>query len=119
MVSTAMQGGCTCENSNYLRLNTGNVELAGTFAPKPLGMSGANDWTKEIETKGYPELQRLYALFDARDHVFAKALTQFPHNYNAASRALMYAFFNKHLKIGASEPIEERDFKPRLQTSDR
>ncbi|MGL6195493.1 MAG: hypothetical protein ACRC2T_11805, partial [Thermoguttaceae bacterium] len=25
MVSTAMQGGCTCENADYLRVNTGNV----------------------------------------------------------------------------------------------
>ena len=39
MVSTAMQGGCTCENCCYLRMGTGNVELAGLFAPKPLGMT--------------------------------------------------------------------------------
>ncbi|HJZ94855.1 MAG TPA: acetylxylan esterase, partial [Gemmataceae bacterium] len=52
MVSTAMQGGCICENCSYLRVRTGNIELAGLFAPKPLGMSAANDWTKEIETKG-------------------------------------------------------------------
>src|SRR5262245_32881627 len=41
MVSTAMQGGCVCENAPGLRVGTGNVELAGLFAPKPLGMSGA------------------------------------------------------------------------------
>jgi len=28
MVSTAMQGGCTCENASLLRVNTGNVEFA-------------------------------------------------------------------------------------------
>src|SRR5262249_15776284 len=39
MVSTAMQGGCICENCSYLRVRTGNIELAGLFAPKPLGMS--------------------------------------------------------------------------------
>src|SRR5206468_4262871 len=39
MVSTAMQGGCVCENCSYLRQDTGNVELAALFAPKPLGMS--------------------------------------------------------------------------------
>ena len=35
-----MQGGCVCENAPYLRVGTGNVEIAGLFAPKPLGMSG-------------------------------------------------------------------------------
>ena len=28
MVSTAMQGGCTCENASLLRVGTGNVEIA-------------------------------------------------------------------------------------------
>src|SRR4029077_1929707 len=46
MVSTAMQGGCICETCSYLRVGTGNIELAGLFAPKPLGMSAADDWTK-------------------------------------------------------------------------
>src|SRR6202000_2056623 len=32
MVSTAMQGGCTCESACLLRVNTGNVEFAALFA---------------------------------------------------------------------------------------
>ena len=36
MVSARMQGGCTCENADYLRVGTGNVELAALFAPRPL-----------------------------------------------------------------------------------
>ena len=62
MVTTAMQGGCTCENASLLRIGTGNVEFAALFAPKPLGMTAANDWTKEMATKGFPELQKHYAL---------------------------------------------------------
>ncbi len=62
MVSTAMQGGCTCENASLLRVNTGNIEFAALFAPKPQGMTSADDWTKEMSTKGFPELQQLYAL---------------------------------------------------------
>src|SRR5262249_49589861 len=54
MVSTAMQGGCICENCSYLRIDTGNIEFAGLFAPKPLGMTGADDWTIDIERKGLP-----------------------------------------------------------------
>ncbi len=33
MVSTAMQGGCTCENCDYLRVGTGNIEFAAMAAP--------------------------------------------------------------------------------------
>ena len=112
MVSTAMQGGCTCENACLLRIGTGNIELAGLFAPKPLGMTGADDWTREIATKGYPELRQLYQLLGVEDRVMAKALVHFGHNYNYVSRAVMYQFMNKHLQLGLSEPIVEEDFVP-------
>ena len=112
MVSTAMQGGCTCENCDYLRVSTGNIELAGLFAPKPLGMTGAMDWTHEIATKGLPELQKLYALYGVEGNVMAKPLLQFGHNYNYVSRGVMYNWFNRHLGLGHSEPIVEEDFKP-------
>ena len=112
MVSTAMQGGCVCENCSYLRVGTGNVEIAGLFAPKPLGMSGANDWTKEIETKGLPELKALYKLYGVEENVAAKCHPEFDHNYNQVSRELMYNWFNKHLKLGLAEPVTEKPFKP-------
>src|SRR5205085_5253794 len=107
-----MQGGCVCENAPYLRLGTGNVEIAGLFAPKPLGMTGADDWTKEIESKGLPELKQLYKLYDAEDRVMAKCFPQFDHNYNQVSREVMYNWFNKHLKLGLTETVEEKPFKP-------
>ena len=58
MVSTAMQGGCTCENASCLRIGAGNVDFAALFAPRPLGLTAADDWTREMETKGFPELDR-------------------------------------------------------------
>ncbi len=112
MVSTAMQGGCPCENACYLRIGTGNVELAAVMAPKPLGLLAADDWTKEIATKGLPELKKLYGLFGAEELVMAKPLLQFPHNYNYVSREVMYHWLNKHLKLGLEEPIVEEDFRP-------
>jgi hypothetical protein len=86
MVSTAMQGGCTCENASCLRLNTGNVEIAALMAPRPLGMTAANDWTAEIETKGLPELQAHYALLGAPPGTVQGKKLEFGHNYNARSR---------------------------------
>ena len=112
MVSTAMQGGCNCENAPYLRIDTGNVEFAALFAPKPLGMTAADDWTHEMATKGFPELKQHYKLFGAEDNVMLKPLLQFGHNYNYVSRAVIYSWFNKHLKLGLADPIVEEDYRP-------
>jgi len=111
MVSTDMQGGCPCENCNLLRVDTGNVELAGLFAPRPIAMTGANDWTSEIQTKGYPELQKLYGLYDKPEDVFCVSYLQFGHNYNYVTRRVMYHWFNKHLGLRHKEPIVEKDYQ--------
>jgi dienelactone hydrolase len=112
MVSTAMQGGCTCENASLLRVNTGNVEFAALFAPKPQGMNSANDWTKEMATKGFPELQRLYAMYGKKNSVFLQRGEHFPHNYNAVTRSAFYTFLNKHFQLGFPAPVIETDFDP-------
>jgi dienelactone hydrolase len=112
MVSTSMQGGCTCENASLLRVNTGNVEFAALFAPKPQGMTSANDWTKEMSTKGFPELQQLYDLLGAKDEVMLNRGEHFPHNYNAVSRSAFYTWLNRHFKLGAKEPVIEQDYEP-------
>ncbi|GAB4139585.1 MAG: hypothetical protein Tsb009_08560 [Planctomycetaceae bacterium] len=112
MVSTGMQGGCICENAEYLRIGINNIALAALFAPKPQAMSGADDWTKEIETKGYPELRQVYSLYGKPENISAKAFPQFKHNYNQVAREMMYEWFNEHLKLGHKSPIKERDFNP-------
>ncbi len=111
MVSTAMQGGCTCENASDLRIGTGNVEFAALFAPKPIAMSAADDWTVEMKTKGFPELLQQYRLLDAADNAMLLSRTEFKHNYNSVTRHAMYHWFNKHLKLGVKEPIQETEIK--------
>jgi len=112
MVSTAMQGGCTCENACYLRIGTSNVEIAALFAPKPLGLTAANDWTREMPQKGFPELKQHYRMLGVEENVSLTALLQFGHNYNYPSRAAMYAWMNKHLHLSCAEPIVEQDYQP-------
>jgi dienelactone hydrolase len=112
MVSTAMQGGCTCENASLLRIGTGNVEFAALFAPKPQGMNTANDWTRELATKGFPQLQRLYELVGAKDNVMLHRGEHFPHNYNAVTRSAFYTFLNREFRLGFEEPVIERDYEP-------
>lgn len=111
MVSTAMQGGCVCENAPYLRIDTGNVEFAALTAPRPLAMSGAHDWTVDIESKGLPELQRLWRLLGAEDRVAARCWPQFEHNYNLPAREMMYAWFADHLGL-VDTSRHERSFEP-------
>jgi dienelactone hydrolase len=111
MVSEAMQGGCICENAPLLRVGTNNVELMATFAPKPLAMSAANDWTIALETDGLPKLQQIYSLFGAKDKVAGKHFS-FEHNYNQWSREMMYNWFNKYLKLGVPAPVKEAPWKP-------
>lgn len=112
MVSTAMQGGCTCENADYLRIGTGNVEFAALFAPKPLGLTSADDWTKELSSKGLPELKSLYALLGAPDNLMLSEHTEFGHNYNAVNRAAMYKWFNQHLNLGLEDSqLQEQEHR--------
>jgi dienelactone hydrolase len=112
MVSTNMQGGCVCENADLLRVGINNVAIAALFAPKPMAMSGAHDWTIDIERKGLPELKTIYGLYGESDHVFAKCFPQFAHNYNQVAREMMYGWFNAYLGLDHKVPIVEADFQP-------
>ncbi|MFA6543131.1 MAG: hypothetical protein WCS99_01815 [Limisphaerales bacterium] len=111
MVSTAMQGGCTCENCSLLRVHTGNVEFAALFAPRPQGMTTANDWTKEMSTKGFPELKQLYATLGSPNNVLLHRGEHFPHNYNAVTRSGFYTWVNQHFQLGLKSPVIERDYE--------
>ncbi len=112
MVSTAMQGGCTCENAPLLRIDQGNIDIAAATAPRPLGLTAADDWTKELKTKGYPDLQNLYQMLGHPDRLTAAFHTEFTHNYNHVNRTVMYGFFNRHFGLGFDEPVLEREYKP-------
>jgi dienelactone hydrolase len=116
MVSTSMQGGCYCENCNLLRIGSGNVELAALFAPKPQAMTAADDWTKDMMTDGYPELNWLYAMVGNESDVYCRPLLHFKHNYNYISRATMYQWMNRHLQLGLDDPVVEQDYEPLSQS---
>ncbi len=112
MVSTHMQGGCVCENASGLRVGSGNVEFAAMAAPRPLGMTGANDWTLQIMEDGLPQLKQLYALYESEHLVNAWCHPEFPHNYNRVSRGHMYEWVNEHLGLGIEQPNSEPPIEP-------
>ena len=113
MISLHMQGGCLCENPPGLRLDTTNVEIAATIAPRPLLMiSATGDWTGETLEVEYPAVRALYALVGAEDRVTAVRFAA-EHNYNKDSREAMYAWMGRWLKHAPAEtPQSERSFTP-------
>ena len=113
MVSTAMQGGCTCENASLLRVGTGNIEFAALFAPKPMGLTSAHDWTVNLSTKGFPDLAQHWKNLGAPDSVKLFDHPDFPHNYNLVTREHIYDFFNTHFHLGlAGDRLKEHDYDP-------
>ena len=93
-----MQGGCLCENMPGLRVDTNNVEIAATIAPRPLLMvSATGDWTEETLEVEYPAMRSLYTLLGAGSKVRAVRFTA-EHNYNKDSREAMYAWMARWLQ---------------------
>ena len=113
MISLQMQGGCLCENQPGLRLDTNNVEIAATIAPRPLLMvSATGDWTVNTMQREYPAVRALYALRGAADRVHGVQFDA-PHNYNRDSREAVYAWMARWLqKAPADVKREERPFTP-------
>lgn len=110
MISTSMQGGCTCENAAYLRVGQGNIDLAALVAPRPLGLTAANDWTRDLERKGYPDLLGLYRMLGAADRFEAHFDIQYGHNYNAVARSHCLRFMDRHLGLAQPAAGDEADF---------
>jgi hypothetical protein len=113
MISLHMQGGCLCENPPGLRLETTNVEIAATIAPRPLLMiSATGDWTNETLELEYPAVRAIYNLVDASDRVRAVRITA-EHNYNKESREAMYAWMARWLQHAPEDAHPaEKSFTP-------
>ncbi len=110
MISLHMQGGCLCENQPGLRIDTNNVEIAATIAPRPLLMvSATGDWTSNTLEREYPAVRALYALQGAPDRVHAVRF-EAPHNYNVQSREAVYAWMARWLQN--APPNVRREERP-------
>ena len=95
----------------FFALVSGNVDITAVTAPRPLGITTADDWTVEFKTKGHPDLIHLYDALERAEVYEAHFDTHFKHNYNHVSRTHLYGFLNRHFGLGLEEPVLERDFE--------
>ncbi|MBI5283241.1 MAG: acetylxylan esterase [Candidatus Solibacter usitatus] len=107
MVSGLMQGGCICENAPGLRIGANNIEIAATFAPKPMLLVAATgDWTKNVPKVEFPAIRAAYDLYGKPEMVEAVQFDS-PHNYHQESREAVYEFLRKHF-TPETAPFKER-----------
>jgi dienelactone hydrolase len=111
MVSAYMQGGCVCENAPLLRIDTNNVDIGATFAPKPLILvNSAQDWTQHTPDVEYPAIKKIYDLYDAADHV-TQVQIDAPHGYNLAMREAVYRWFAKWFNLPQGDDFTEPPYE--------
>ncbi|MGH9159253.1 MAG: acetylxylan esterase [Vicinamibacteraceae bacterium] len=99
IIGTTKHPGCRCENPPGLWRDTTTVELAATFAPKPLLLPSATEdpWTHDFPERELPIFKKYYALYGAEGNVDNVHIAA-GHNYNAETRAAVYEWFARHLK---------------------
>src|SRR4029079_16645082 len=90
-----------------------NLEIAASIAPRPLLMiSATGDWTNETLENENPSTRRICELSAADARVRALRFNA-EHNYNQASREVMYAWMARWLQhAGDAAGIAEKDFTP-------
>lgn len=112
MVSAHFFGGCPCESGMPIHksgdFETNNVEIAASFAPKPLMLiADGDDWTKNVPQVEFPFIQNIYNLFDAGDQVEYAYFKDEVHDYGVNKRKPMYRFFAKHLELDINKILDK------------
>jgi len=107
MVSAHFFGGCDCESGAPIHLTpdleTNNVEIAATCAPRPLMLvSVGGDWTKNTPEVEFPYIQNVYRLLGKPSRVENVHLPDEGHGYEFKKRQAVYPFLVEHLRLDNS-----------------
>ena len=78
----------------YSQGGTCNIELAATFAPKPMRLIGDDgDWTHTYPTIEEPYMRRIYGFYDAQDQLSFFFEENGRHDFKPKKRNAVYSFF--------------------------
>lgn len=102
-VCSHFDGGCPCESGIEIHrgyrndgsfLLTCNIELAATFAPKPMMLVGdEGDWTHTYPSLEFPFVSRIYGFYGAEDNFYTRFLMGERHDFGPNKRQAVYDFF--------------------------
>ncbi len=111
-VSAHFYGGCICESGMPIHktssFETNNVEIAASFAPKPmLLISDGDDWTHNVPNVEFPYIQNVYRLFGKEGNVENAHFENETHDYGYTKRCAMYRFMAKHLGLKVENLIDK------------
>lgn len=121
MLSASFNGGCKCESGmEYFEgkgYKTTTAEIAAMFAPKNmLVISIGTDWTKNTPKVEYPYLQKVYALYNAKDKVKNVHFETEEHNYGASKRAAAIEFLADLFRMDINKYLETESTIPPMES---
>ncbi len=119
-VCSHFDGGCPCESGmpiQYSQGGTCNIELAATFAPKPMRLIGDDgDWTHTYPTIEEPYMRRIYGFYDAQDQLSFFFEENGRHDFKPKKRNAVYSFFQEVWNL----PMENMNEEPvTIETYDK
>ena len=117
MITAGFTGNDYCEDGLPVHKvqgqgSTNNVEMAATFAPKPLMIiSDGQDWTRWFPKNEYAYVKKIWSYYGAYDYVLNFHYADEGHDYGKNKRARTYDFFSTAFGLKRLPNLNESEGK--------